>query len=144
MNDMAKPTWLFWVMGLFFLAWNIFGCAGYLMHTLPSDAAYAETWGEAMAAVRHKYPAWSMAAYAIAVWGGLLAAILLLLRKNLSVTLFTLSLIAAVISFIWGLTNAEAKAASGDGAWIMPVLVAALGLFEIWWARRARAQNVIS
>lgn len=144
MTDATKPTGLFWVVGLLFLAWNIFGCAGYLMHTLPSDTAYAETWGDAMAAVRHKYPAWSMAAYAIAVWGGLLAAILLLLRKKFAVPLFILSLLAAIISFIWGITNEEAKAASGDGAWVMPVMVVMLGLFEIWWARRARARNIIS
>jgi len=139
-----KPGVLFWVLGGLFLIWNGFGCASYLMEQTMSDAAYAEAWGDAMAAVRDKYPAWSVAAYAIAVWGGLLAAISLLLRKKWAVPLFIISLIAAIISFIWGMTNEEAKAAAGGTAWIMPLAVVTLGLIEIWWSRKKAADGTLT
>jgi len=139
-----KPGVLFWVLGGLFLIWNGFGCASYLMDQTMSDAAYAEAWGDAMAAVRDKYPAWSVAAYAIAVWGGLLAAISLLLRKKWAVPLFIISLIAAIISFIWGMTNEEAKAAAGGTAWIMPLAVVTLGLIEIWWSRKKAADGTLT
>lgn len=138
MSNIIKkpPNALFWVLGGLFFLWNGFGCAAYLMDQTMSDAAYAETFGDAMLAVRDKYPTWSIAAYAIAVWTGLLAAILLLLRKKWCAPLFILSFIAAIISFVWGMTNEEAKAAAGGTAWVMPVLVGGLGLIEIWWSRK--------
>ncbi len=89
-----------------------------------------------MAAVREIYPAWSIAAYAIAVWGGLLAAVLLLLRKKRAFPFFILSLIAAIISFSWGMTNAQAKAAAGSTGWVMPLIVVVIGSFEVWWTKR--------
>lgn len=141
MEISRKPGALFWALGIFFLAWNGFGCAAYVMDVTMSDAKYAEVYGEAMAGVRDLFPTWSVAAYAIAVWGGLLAAILYLLRKRLCVTLFIVSLIAGIISFIWPLTNEAARTASGDMFWFMPLLVLVLGLFEIWWSRKKVADG---
>jgi len=138
-----KPSVLFWVLGLVFLIWNTFGCYLYVMDQTMTDAAYSAAYGEAMMAVRKLYPTWSVAAYAIAVWGGLLASILYLLRKRLAVTLFIISLIAAIISFIWGLTNAEAKAAAGETGWVMPLIVVLIGLFEIWWSRQKKTQGLL-
>lgn len=146
MSDTLKksPNVFFWFLGGLFLVWNGIGCAAYLMDQTMSDAAYAEAFGDAMLSVRDKYPTWSIAAYAIAVWSGLLAAILLLLRKKLCVPLFILSFIAAIISFIWGLTNEEAKAAAGGSAWVMPVLVIGLGLIEIWWSRKKASDGTLT
>jgi len=144
MSELArKPGALFWAMGLFFLAWNGFGCAAYVMDVTASDAKYAELYGDAMLAVRDRFPVWSISAYAIAVWGGLLAALLYLLRKRFAVTVFIISLIAGLISFSWSIMNEEARAASGDMFWVMPLLVLALGLFEIFWSRKMVANGII-
>ena len=137
------PGVVFWALGGLFVVWNLFGCAAYLMDVTLSDAAYRDAYGEAMAAVRDKYPAWSYAAYASAVWSGLAGAILLLLRKKISAPIFVFSLVAAVISFYWGLTNEEARAAAPDNGWVMPILVAGLGLIEIWWSRRKVADGTL-
>ncbi len=145
--NLRKPNASFWIVGLLFLLWNIFGCGIYLMDKLMSDAAmldyYKET-GQLMLDARHAYPIWATAAYAIAVWGGLLAAISYLLRKKLSVTLFVVSLIAAVICFVPSFTNAAVKAGGGDSYWVMPVIVVLLGLFEIWWSRQKNAQGFLN
>ena len=144
MSDTNNPSKIFWIVAALILIWNGIGCTLYLVDTLMSDAGYTEMYGEAMTAVRNNYPAWSIAAYAIAAWGGLLAAIMLLLRKKLTVPLFMLSLAAAIISFIWGLTNDEAKAAADGSGAFMPVIVVAIGVFEIWWSRRLRARNILT
>lgn len=138
-----KAGAIFWVLGGIFLIWNLFGCAAYVMDVTMSDEAYIKAYGEAMAAVRDKYPAWSYAAYATAVWSGLIASILLLMRKKISAPIYILSLIAAVISFYWGLTNEEARAAAGDTAFFMPVLVVVLGVIEIWWAKKKTADGTL-
>lgn len=144
MNSFAKkPGALFWALGLFFVAWNGFGCAAYLMDVTASDAKYAELYGDAMAAIRDQYPTWSLSAYAIAVWGGLLAAITYLLRKRFAVRLFIISLIAGIVSFIWPITNEAARSASGDMFWVMPLLVLVLGLVEIFWSRKMAAQGIL-
>ena len=144
MDDFAKkPGALFWILGAVFVIWNGFGCAAYLMDVTASDAKYAELYGEAMLAVRDKFPVWSLSAYAIAVWGGLLAAVLYLLRKRLAVTVFVISLIAGLISFSWSIMNAEARTASGDAFWVMPMLVLVLGLIEIFWSRKMAAKGII-
>jgi len=67
MDDFAKkPGALFWILGALFVIWNGFGCAAYLMDVTASDAKYAELYGDAMLAVRDKFPVWSLSAYAIA------------------------------------------------------------------------------
>ncbi len=138
---------MFWILGIFFLLWNAFGCAMYVMDQMMSDAAVLESYGEqgqTMLDARHAYPIWATAAYAIAVWGGLLAAILLLLRKALAAPLFILSLVAAIICFIPIFTNATVKASGGDTYWLMPVIVVVLGLAQVWWSRKKRADGTLT
>ncbi|MEL6686397.1 MAG: hypothetical protein AAFP97_02105 [Pseudomonadota bacterium] len=141
---MKKPNALFWILGVVFLLWNAFGCVIYIIDKAASDAQYAEMYGEAMLATRDVYPLWATAAYAIAVWGGLLAAIFLLLRKRHAAPLFVASLIGAVISFIPVFTESAFKEASGSTYWVMPIIVVLLGLFEVWWSRRARANGILN
>jgi hypothetical protein len=71
------------------------GCAGYLMDVTTDPASLAVD-QRALFAAR---PLWMTAAYAIAVWVGLLGAILLLMRKRLAEILLLVSLIAAVVTF---------------------------------------------
>ena len=135
---------LFWILGVLFLLWNGFGCFIYYLDQTLSDAAYIEAYGEGMATLRHEYPTWSVAAYAIAVWGGLIAAILYLLRKRWAAPLFVVSLVTAIVSFIWGFTNADYKAAAGGQFWVMPVIVVVLGLLEVLWSRKKVADGTLS
>ncbi len=142
-THITKPTIAFWIAGGLFLFWNAFGCYLYYMDMTMSAADYAGAYGADMAALRDLYPTWSVAAYAIAVWGGLLAAIFYLLRKSWAAPLFIISLIAAFISFIWSFTNADYKAAAGGSFWVMPVIVILLGALEVWWSRKKVADGTL-
>lgn len=138
-----KPSTIFWVLGAFFLMWNIFGCGIYLMDAMMSDAAYLEAYGAKMADARDYYPPWATAFYAIAVWGGLLAAILFLLRKRLSATLFIVSLVAAVICFIPNFTSDVLREAAGGSFWVMPLIVKILGVAEVLYSRKQSAKGIL-
>lgn len=140
-----KPNLLFWILAIVFLLWNAIGCFMYLVDQFASD----ETWramenGEAMLAAKAVYPIWAVVTYALAVWGGLLASILLLLRKKLAVPLFVLSFVSAVICFIPSFTMDEMKAAGGETYWVMPMIVIVLGLIEVWWSLRKKSDGTIS
>jgi len=144
--EIGGPKKAFWIVGALFLLWNIFGCSIYVMDKMMSDTALLEYYsenGQVMLEARHAYPIWATATYALAVWIGLLASILYLLRKKLAVALFVMSLISAIICFIPSFTNATVKAGGGDSYWVMPVIVVLLGLFEIWWSRKQAAKNIL-
>ena len=136
------PIW-FWVLAIFFVLWNIIGCSMYVMEMTMSDAAYADAFGAELAAVRDVYPTWGLAGYALAVWGGLLAAVLFILRRKLSPTLFIFSLIMAIIGFIPSFTNVTLKSAAGDSFWVMPLIVVVMGLIEVIFSRKQQANGIL-
>ncbi len=45
-------------------------------------------------------PTWMVAAFAIAVWSGLLGAVLLLMRRKIAVPVLLVSLIATIVNFL--------------------------------------------
>lgn len=135
---MRKPSIWFWMIAAAFLIWNAYGCYIYILEVTMSDAQYAEAFGDTMAAARHLYPSWAIAAFAIAVWGGLLGSILLLLRRGLSATVFGLSLAAAVICFIPNFVSAPLREAGGATFWVMPLIVVLICCAQVWFSRRER------
>ena len=145
MSDVAiaKPPVLFWILGVVFFIWGLFGGGIYLMDKLISDEAVLKFGGQVALDARHAYPIWASAAYAIAVWGGLIAATLFLLRKKLSIMLFVVSLIFAVICFIPTFTNPIMKEAGGSTFWVMPLVVVVIGIFEIIFSRKQRANGIL-
>ena len=138
-----KPPALFWVAGVLFLLWGVMGCGIYLIEVMMSDQAYAEAYGEDLAAVRDLHPVWAVAAFASAVWSGLLAAILFLLRKRLSVAIYIFSLVAAIIGFIPTFTHSVLREAAGPSFWVMPFIVVVLGSFEVWYSRKQSAKGIL-
>lgn len=140
---MRQPTIWFWLIAGLFLIWNLVGGYFYLSEVTKTDAQYAAIYGEPMAAVRHLYPSWAIAAFAIAVWGGLLASVLLLWRKTLCVPLFGLACVASLICFIPNFVSTPLRDAGGPNFWVMPALVVVIGLAQIYYSRRARATRVL-
>lgn len=142
--DNTKPGALFWILAIVFVIWGLIGCSMYVTEMMMSDEAYATAFGAELAAVRDVYPTWGLSAYAIAVWSGLLAAIVFLLRKRLSVTIFTISLIAAIIGFIPTFTNSVLRDAAGSSFWVMPLIVVLIGIIEILYSRKQASAGVLA
>lgn len=74
----------------------LIGCAGYLID-VTTDPATLPIDQRNLVLAR---PIWQVAAYAIAVWVGLVGSILLLLRKKASEPLLLVSLVAACFTFL--------------------------------------------
>jgi hypothetical protein len=138
-----KPSAVFWVLAIFFVVWNIIGCSMYLLEMTMSDEAYSQAFGPEVAGVRDLFPLWGLSSYAIAVWSGLLAAILFLLRRRLSVLIFCLSLGAAIISFIPSFMNETLREAYGPTFWVMPLIVTSLGIAEVFYSRKQSAKGIL-
>jgi len=87
------------------------------------------------------FPAWVIAAWAIAVWGGILGALLLLLRRRLAVWVFLVSLVAMVVTTIHNYVlsdGLEIFADAGSQAFTAVIFVIALGLYIYSRAMRKR------
>jgi len=101
-----RRPWHLWVVGIVALLWNAVGAMDYLM-TQTRNEKYMSQFTPEQLEYFYGFPAWVVAAWAIAVWGGVLGAILLLMRKSLAVPVFLVSLIAMVLTTIYqfGLSN---------------------------------------
>ena len=77
---MTRPKW-YMPVAIIALLWNLIGCAAYLMDvTLTPEAVAAMSPDQqALYAAR---PAWAVAVYAIAVWGGVLGCVGLIMKKR--------------------------------------------------------------
>lgn len=140
---MRKPSVWFWIAGVVFLLWNAIGCAAYLAEVTMSDAAYAERYGEGVAALRDSIPSWSVAGYAIAVWVAAAASVLFLLRRKLAVPLFIISLVGAVAGFLPLALIDGMMEAMGTADLVMPAIVLVAALAEIFVSRRYAAKGVL-
>ncbi len=123
--DRAVPGW-FWIVAALAVLWEAFGCYTYVSQSLVPDAQ--RVGGYATMA------SWQWGVFAIAVWSGLIGAVLLVLRNRWATALLLVSLIAAAVQY------GAAAAQGGIDAEAQPIAVAVLvvGVGLVIFASRAR------
>ena len=136
MNDViaARPPAWFWVLAVLGLAWEAFGVFTYLMHVGMIGGGDAGAMSEAERALMEGIPTWATAAYAIAVFAGLLGALGLVMRKSWARPLLWLSLIAVVIQFGWWILLSGAMDVIGASMLVMPAIVILAAVVLVWFA----------
>jgi hypothetical protein len=145
-DDVAKaartPRHL-WVVGVVALLWNAIGALDYVM-TETRNPAYMKSFTPEQLAYFYSFPAWAIATWACAVWGGVLGSILLLLRRRLAVPVFLVSLIAMVLTNIYSyLLSNGASLMSGVGAHVFNAVIFLIGLALFLYARAMRDRGVL-
>ena len=101
-----------------------------------SDEAIAAL-PEAERALYETVPIWATAAFAVAVFGGALGSLLLLLRRKLAEPVLIASLAGIVVQFVHSFFIAKSMAVYGPGSIIMPVMVILIGVALVWFAQKA-------
>jgi hypothetical protein len=129
------PAW-FWIVAVLGLLWEAFGVATYLMHVgvLPMDTSGMS---EAETQLSENMPTWATAAYAVAVFAGLIGALGLVLRKGWSRTLLFLSLLALLVQFGWWVLLSGAMEVIGPSMMTMPAIVIVVGVILVLFANHA-------
>lgn len=89
----SNVTLSFWIIAVLALLWNSGGAFDYTM-TQTQNAAYMASFSEAQLEFFYGFPAWVIALWAIAVWGGVLGSICLLLRRSIATPIFLVSWLA--------------------------------------------------
>lgn len=97
MDDKSTSSvhWSFWLIGAATLIWNAMGAMNFLMQMNPDAIA---SYPDSHRAIIEGRPAWATVGFAIAVFGGALGCLLLLLRKSIAYYVFIASLIGVVVT----------------------------------------------
>ncbi|NND00015.1 MAG: hypothetical protein HKN85_07525 [Gammaproteobacteria bacterium] len=142
-TNIDKAPWHLWVVGLLGLLWSAGGAFDYFM-TQTSNEAYMSAFTPEQLEFFYGLPSWVVAFWALAVWGGVLGAILLLLRKAIAVKIFLISLIAFLITAFqnYGLSNGlEVIGDAFSLVFVLVIFLASLGLF--FYSRAMLRRGVI-
>jgi hypothetical protein len=133
----------FWIISAVALVWNLLGVAAYVMQVTMSEDALMKL-PEAERMLYENIPAWATGAFAVAVFGGVLGSLLLLLRKSWAVPVFTVSLAAIFVQDYYWFFVARSMEVYGPGGMIMPAMVIVIGVLLLWYSRTASAKAWIS
>ena len=139
MNDKTVSAhWSFWVIGALALVFNIMGVVNYFMQMNADSLA---SFPESYRPIIEGRPAWATGAFAIAVFGGALGCLLLLLRKSAAFYVLIASLLGVMVSMvhIFGVAGF-----SSFEIWMGVLMQLVVTAFLIWYSKRAESKGWIS
>jgi hypothetical protein len=129
-ENVSAVHWSFWVICTIALIWNVMGCINFIMQMNPDMVA---SYRESEQAIILGRPAWATVAFAIAVFGGTLGCLLLMLKKSVAYYLFISSLLGVAVTIIHTV-SADISFGIGEvlGIIVMPLAIA---VFLIWYSK---------
>jgi hypothetical protein len=132
-----------WIIGIIALLWNLSGAFDYLM-TQTKTEFYMSQFDQAQLDYFYGFPIWFEFFWALAVWGGVLGTVLLLMRKRLAVPVFLVSFVSMVVSAIYSLGFSNGMEIMGTTGVISTAVIffVALGLWL--YARAMGARGVLA
>ena len=143
MNEKIEKTpgvpWSFWAISAVALVWNVMGSINYVVQM---NADTVASMPESYRAVIENRPAWATGAFAVAVFGGALGCVLLLLRKSAAFYLFLASLIGVIVTMFHalGLNRSTVDFTPVLIGTSMSLVVAA---FLIWYSKKVERKHWI-
>ena len=137
-----------WIVGGLALLWSAFGCYDYLMTRMRNTDYLAGMMPSvdpnAVLAWIDAFPVWAQFGWGLGVWGGLVGAILLLLRSRWAVLAMGLSLVGAVLGLGYqALAAPTLEGMEGAMADAMPYVIIGVALALFLYARSMRAKGVL-
>lgn len=132
-ETLNKPPVWFYIISTVALLWNAMGVNQYLQQAFETESFKAYNSAEQLE-IYSSLPAWYTAAFALAVFGGAIGSILLLLRKKLAYTVFLISLLAIIVQMAY-LTF------SLNMANIMTAMIVVVGILLVWFSKKGIAKG---
>ena len=122
-----KPHWSFWVICIVALVWNVMGSINFVIQTNPEMVSNFPEEAQSLIASR---PLWATITFAIAVFGGVLAEILLLLKKSVAYYIFVVSFLGVLITNIHTF-----QVSSAIDIWVGSLMSLIIAAFLIWYSK---------
>lgn len=124
-DNSTKTATSFWVISIIALLWNLMGVSSYLFYAFVTEEMVTDLPAEQKAEMLIEQPSWLTAIYALAVFGGLLGSILLLMRKKIAYYFLVISAICATIQQVYILLDVELE------MYIMSILIIIACIFLV-------------
>ena len=142
MTTNAVPRW--WLpTTIVALLWNLLGCMAYLMDVRMTPEQIAAL-SPAQQELLNSRPAWAIAASAIAVWGGALGSLGLILRKRWALPVLIASLLGVLGQDFAMFVLADVTAVYGIVPLVLQCIVLLIAIGLILLARRGIARGWIA
>lgn len=141
-NTKSKAPWHLWAVGIVGFLWSAMGAMDYIM-TQTRNETYMAAFTAEQLEFFYGLPTWTVAAWAIAVWGGVLGAVFLLLRMRIAVQVFLASFIAMLLTAIQNYVLSNGLEVIGDTfslVFTALIFLVALGLYL--YARAMQTRGV--
>lgn len=144
MTTLTKPNTGFWIISGIALVWNLIGVYFWLMEHFLMTEELKATYTPEQLDLMNNAPSWGIYVYGAAVFAGVIASILLLLKKKLSVPIFAISLLAILIQMGYWIFGMNAIDAFGPEAIVMPLIVIAIAIFLYFYSKGANQKGWLS
>ncbi|MGI9233721.1 MAG: hypothetical protein ACR2RD_08840 [Woeseiaceae bacterium] len=142
-NIQGATPWHLWVIGVLGLLWSGVGAMDYVM-TQTRNEAYMSAFSAEQLEFFYGLPTWTVAAWAIAVWGGVLGAILLLMRRRHAVGVFVASLLAMFVTSFQNYVLSNGLEVMGDPfSLVFSGIIVVVSIALVFYARAMYKQGVL-
>lgn len=146
MNDKAPavqpPKSYYWIVGIVFL-WDLSGVGAYLSTVMMTPEALAAL-PDAERELMENAPAWTTGAFAIAVFGGIVGTLLMLMKKAIALPVLIVALAAVAVNMFYTWFMTDAADVYGAAQAVLAVVVFAVAAFIVWYANSAKAKGWIT
>lgn len=139
----VKTPWHLWLVGVGAVLWNGFGSLDMVM-SLTQGEAWLRHFNltEAQMAYFEAMPDWTFAAWGLGVFGGVIGALFLLLRKAAAVPAFVLSFLGWLAGAVYAFGLSNGREAMGE-AWPMQIVIGAVCVLLVAYAAWMRRRGVL-
>ena len=137
-NHERRP-WHLWLVGVVGILWNSVGAFDYLS-TQTQNESYMSQFTPEQLEFFYGFPTWVVAFWALAVWGGVLGALLLLLRRRFAAPVLLISFVSMIVTAIHNFVLSNGLEVMGGPGLVFTglIFVFALGL---WLYARSMARR---
>ncbi|WP_371396876.1 hypothetical protein [Fretibacter rubidus] len=142
-NVITKTPWWFWVVSGLAFVWNLLGVGAFFADMSMSYDDMVTNYGTALADAAANQPGFITVAYGVAVLGGAIGCLLLLLRRKLALWPLLLSLICVLIQqgYSWFGTDVMSTVSAGNKAMYISIVI--IAVFLVWFARAMTARTIL-
>jgi lysylphosphatidylglycerol synthetase-like protein (DUF2156 family) len=119
------------------------GAFDYVM-TVTKNEAYLSQVPQETLDYYYSFPGWMFILWAVGSFGGLIGAVLLLLRKASAVGFLLASVVAGVLSTVCMFAFSGGLEVTGKAALIVAIVFLVVGALFVFYARRMRDKGVIA
>jgi hypothetical protein len=137
----AKAPLHLWIVGILALLWEAMGAFDYTATQFRLESYMSQFTAEQLEYFSG-FPAWVVAAWAVAVWTSVTGAVGLLLRKAWAVWMFGAAILGLAISSVYNFVLSDGMAVMGEGGVYFTAVIWLTALFLFFYAR-AMAKNKV-